>query len=260
MSENTQPVNIPNDLKTELYRDLIQPSARHIGRWVGGFCGKLDKYAIQMEMENNAAVTSIQEHYQSIPEQFRTSPKPQIAYNAEQGFLLSTGQPDLQALFVNLMKSCCDSRTASGVLPSFVTILQQLTSDEARLLEYCYKTFINDHALPVLQIRSQSNQESKGYLNYLSHFTNIGVLADCEYPNNTPVYLANLERLGTISVSYDKAYVDTQQYDYLKESETAQKIKQEIEALGRTASFKHGMIELTPFGLGLCKACSMDVA
>ena len=261
MSENTQHCNLPDEVKTEGYRDLAQPAVRHIGRWIGALCGKLDKYSVQMEMENNAAVESIQKHYQSIPEQFRTNPKPQITYNAEQGFLLSTGQPDLQALFVNLMKSCCDSRTASGVLPSFVTILQQLTSDEAKLLEFCYKIFINSHQLPVLQILShQKGKSDNGYLTHHSHFTNLGELANCEYPNNVPVYLANLERLGTISISYEKYYIDTEAYEHLKNTKAAQEIKQKIESSGRTVTFKYGMVELTPFGLGLCRACSMDTA
>lgn len=252
---------IPDSLKSEAYRDLAKPAVQHIGRWIGAVCGKLDKYSERMELENQAATETIKKHFEQIPEKYRTNPTPQITLSAEQGFLLSTGQPNLQELFINIIKSSCDTRTASGVLPSFVTIIQQLTPDEAKILKYCYICCIRNSQLPILQIQVQNLKDGKpedGYTIYLDHFTNIGHLAKCEHPENAAMYITNLERLGTLTTHYDKAYVNKTNYLLLEQSNEAINIRNHIISLGQHPSFQEGMIKMTPFGLGLCKACSMD--
>ncbi len=252
----------------EVGKDLAQPGAKQlgragasVGRWVAAFCGKLDKYSAKMEAENKAAIDAIEKHYNNIPEEFRVHPNPRITHNAEQAFFLSTGQPDLQKLFVNLIKSSCDSRTARGVLPSFVSIIEQLTPDEAKMLrqlltsDYLYQ-------FPVITIRSDYQDSSKGGLDVTELITPLYWKSGCEFPQNGPVYLDNLQRLQLIDVDMMKHFTNLELYKEIEEMPEVKKIVSDINTTPqRKARFVRGIIRLTNYGKALCEACKIrDIA
>lgn len=250
---------LPDTVKAEAYRDLAQPAARRIGRWLGALCGRLDKYSAKMEAENQAAVDTILKHYASVPTEFRTNPKPQITYAAEQAFCLSTGEPELQQLFVNLIKSCCDSRTAHGVLPSFVQIISQLTPDEAKILKYLFSDKDMNGRAPVIKLRADFQDLKKGGNDLTGPISSLYWKAKCEFPNNGTIYLDNLQRLKLVNVDMTSHFTDLNLY---RETECIVKIDDYIKRINEVSDRKltiiRGIIKLTDFGLALCVACDIQ--
>ena len=261
MSETDQQpsiAGISRDLKTESYRDLAQPGLRHIGRWIEAFCGKLDKYSVKMEMANKAAVEAIQKHYDNIPPEYKTQPDPRITYDAEQSFYLSTDEPELQKLFVNLIKSCCDKRTAKGVLPSFVQILRQLTQKKAKILKHLFLDKNANHQAPIIKIRADFIDSKRGGVDVSELITSLYWKSNCEFPANGHVYLDNLQRLKLIDVDMGTHFIDLNLY---KEVETHHDVVNAIDNINKMPERKsrivRGILKLTALGRALCVACDI---
>lgn len=250
--------NIPANLKTEGYRDLAQPGIRHIGRWLEAFCGKLDKYSVKMEMENRAAVEDILNHYNNIPAEYKTQPNSRITYEAEQSFYLTTDEPELQKLFINLIKSCCDTRTAKGVLPSFIQILRQLTPDEAKILKCLFLSNELHRQSPIIKVRADFLDSAKGGNDITGLITPLYWKSECEFPDNGVVYLDNLQRLKLIEVDMNRHFIEINLY---KEVETHPDVVKAIDEANkipeRSSKIIRGILKLTDFGQALCIACNI---
>lgn len=152
--------------------------------------------------ENNIeeAIRQIEEKMEDVPEDCFCEPAPNVVVPAIQQLSYSYDSQDLRGLYVNLLASSMDKRVSSLVHPSFVSIIGQLTPDEAKMMSWLSKGLGKDH-IPVIDLRVVEDDDMpiKARWRVLcENYTNVfDVIVQC--PENVSLYLNNLERLKLLS-------------------------------------------------------------
>jgi hypothetical protein len=81
--------------------------------------------------------TDLADHVSEIPDEHLTTPPPSIALPAMQGLAFSLEEPDLKEMYLKLLAAASDDRRPYDAHPSFAQIIRELSSDEAKLLQWC---------------------------------------------------------------------------------------------------------------------------
>lgn len=132
-----------SSLLPEVYNDLLSPAARELGEGLATIAK-----AVKISL---APIEATVWGYEKIREWLSvrvtciladrkatdiTAPPLSVSGPLTLQMVFSSGEPDLREMYANLLASAMDIRTASGAHPSFVTLIQQLTADEAKIISY----------------------------------------------------------------------------------------------------------------------------
>lgn len=125
-------------LASDVYKDLAQPSVRHMGTALG----TLTQIAVSpvsllgwgFERTKLWLTQRIEARMRSIPEEDRQEPPLSISYPVLTNIAISHGRENLQQLYLELLLKAMDRRTANLVHPSYVTIISQMEPEEALIL------------------------------------------------------------------------------------------------------------------------------
>ncbi len=204
-------------------------------------------------------------------------------------------QKDLSEAFINLLTKASFSETISMVHPSFFNILENLSSDEAKILfhlkdkERCPLIDIHgNRSIEKIKKPEGSNLDSnreqmKQQMEYLLqdteginikmalNLTGLENLEGIDFPNNIDVYIENLEINGLIRFvreRYNKE--DELIYANLKENVYKEKISEYTSYLGDARNnltkdhilsirVVNGFIEFTDLGKLFVKTCIKDI-
>ena len=203
----------------EAYKDTLQPSLRATGEVIA-----LGPQAIKAallplrkwiaEKEYNFAETEklLAEKFQNVaPEQIVT-PEAYIGVPALQYISYCIDSDILRDMYANLLAKSMHEVARNGVHPSFTTIINQLSPDEAKILNG-----LNANCFfPVVTLRFINASDDARDI--IRNFSDIGEKANCELPEHQSVlkYFDNMERLGLIRY-VDKAIIDWALYEPLIE-------------------------------------------
>jgi len=207
------------DVIPKVYDDVLQSSAKEIGRALSGvvrtalrpintLVWSVDQVAEWVE----SAVQKRLEARQVTPDRIVT-PRPQIAAGVLRG-IQATGadpDPDLREMYANLLATAMDKETSNIAHPAFAEILQQMLSDEAKIIKLLEKregrAVVRVSAeswryvgtgLPALDPRSER---------FTDGVQSLGTESGCSHPEMVPSYVDNLKRLGLIS-DREEAFTD----------------------------------------------------
>ena len=135
--------------------------------------------------------------------------------------------------------------------PAYPSVLDQLAADEARIL----RLLATEGTAATLTVRDRRWLPFRSRL-VAANLTTLGTDAGCRYPERTPVYLQNLDRLGLIAFS-DEPIDDRTRYQVL---EAQPHVVAAREAAGRPRTV-YGSVHLTDLGVDFCRTCMpFDVA
>jgi hypothetical protein len=134
------------DVLPEAYRDLLSPAAKELGQSLVTVA-KMVSIAIsplaatvwgfeKIKDWLNATLTA--KLSKKDPAQIQTPPL-NIAGPILMNLPFTDEEPDLKEMYANLLATAMDKKHCSLAHPSFVFVLQQITSDEAKLLKYIDK-------------------------------------------------------------------------------------------------------------------------
>ncbi len=103
-------------------------------------------------------------------------------------------------MYANLLLSSMDDRTAEYVHPSFVQLLKEISPDEAKLLSTLTGSDDAEHmSIPLVDMRIVSaNEMVPSKWTTIVEGYNECCKGVCEYPDQSLVYLGNLDRLGIL--------------------------------------------------------------
>ena len=154
-----------------------------------------------------------------------------------------------------------DKRVAEGIFPSFVEILKQLTSDEAKLLGLFRS--MDRHGgivVPIVHIQQEEFDNTGrrvGGLDVVKNLSSIGRPARCVYPKQVPSYLDNLARLGIVQFhTPGTGYANKEVYRDVELSSENLALRQQYEQPPQyRTKYVYTGLELTTFGRNFINAC-----
>src|SRR5207249_1506293 len=145
------------DIVRAAYPDLLQPAAKQLGEAAGTVARAINKtllpirvYVWGIEALEKLLLTELPKKLKHVPDERIVSPPPMITGPTLDALKFAATEPSLRELYLNLLATATDSKTAQEAHPAFVEIIQQLNPDEARILD----TLSRKSAYPLVSIRS----------------------------------------------------------------------------------------------------------
>lgn len=183
-------------LLKEIYTDLAKPGVSQVGEAIGAIVGLGNTALWPVHMLNERAKLLLEANLDRYREKLKAvAQEDVVAVPPEVGIPILerfsyVAAPSLREMYCNLLAMASAKDTERLAHPSFVTILNSITPDEALLLGYLKKNhqiefhLINEHGI---QSVSFGLQVTRGFA----------------FPTNVAAYVSNLEGLGVLKVSDD---------------------------------------------------------
>lgn len=238
-----------------VYDDAVKPVSIEIGKALGTIGGvinialaPLSAMVYGYEEIKEQLKKRLEEKLKNTPPENIIEPKLQVVGPLIEKYKYVHNNEELSAMFINLLANAIDKDRVKKAHPSFVNIISDLSSDEAKLI----KTISKENTLPKIDL-SMEVKNKKGEVGQIiikNNFTLLGNKANLQCPELTPSYLSNLERLRIIQCTnglMQEAYTDNDLYKELEESsEIMNNLKKSTEE--RKIEIIKGNITITDFG------------
>lgn len=263
--ENTVEIvkEVAVEVAKEAYKDggkaVVQPTGELLGllpRVIKAALAPVEKWVLQQEYSVSETKKLLEEKLKNVPQEMIETPEPHIAVPALQYISYCMDNDELRNMYANLLASSMVSVVKKGVHPGFVEIIKQLCPDEARILRY----FSTNKTIPTVTVRYE--RESKGGIDVIKNFSNVGELVGCEMTLEINKYFDNMIRLGLIVASpVMSSLTNKELYEPLKNHPfilaNIERIKDEdVHSKGYVkADIIEGYLSLTDYGVAFCNIC-----
>ena len=240
-----------------VYKDLLRPSAQVIGESLKAVLEFASTPFMALQLQNDKLKLNLKKRLDeyaqkldSIPEDKRCEVHPQIGLPIIEKLTYTTCD-EIADLFTSLLASASSIDTANTAHPAFISMIERMSPDEARILEYLK----DKEDIQYCDINAYSNQNS-GYDTLAEHVTMIEHDVALIYPKNTNAYLANLVSLGILRDKKGTFRMDKTQYnrireEYLVEEFTASAVPE----IYKSIEVEESYYQVTPFGRLFIQAC-----
>ena len=196
----------------------------------------------------------VAEKLQNVPEENIITPPPHVAGPALESLRYTGAIDELKELYANLIASSMDSSTTNEAHPSFVEIIKQLSSEEAKLLT----EFLNIGQEPIVTIRNNL-EDNTGGRDQFRHFTVLGERTGIEDYHRLPNYLDNLCRLGLIEIPENYVLIDNDPYKHIVEHPFVTGLVESIDNEdGRRSEVVKKTVIVTGLGRQFIETCVRD--
>lgn len=240
-----------------VYKDLLRPSVQVIGKSLKAVLEFVSTPFMALQLQNDKVKLNLEKRLDeyaqklhSIPEDKRCEVHPQIGLPIIEKLTYTTCD-EIADLFTSLLASASSIDTANTAHPAFISMIERMSPDEARILEYLK----DKEDIQYCDINAYSNQNS-GYDTLAEHVTMIEHDVALIYPKNTNAYLANLVSLGILRDKKGTFRMDKTQYnrireEYLVEEFTASAVPE----IYKSIEVEESYYQVTPFGRLFIQAC-----
>lgn len=240
-----------------VYKDLLRPSVQVIGKSLKAVLEFVSTPFMALQLQNDKVKLNLEKRLDeyaqklhSIPEDKRCEVHPQIGLPIIEKLTYTTCD-EIADLFTSLLASASSIDTANTAHPAFISMIERMSPDEARILEYLK----DKEDIQYCDINVYSNQNS-GYDTLFEHVTMIEEDVALIYPENTNAYLANLVSLGILCDKKGTFRMDKTQYNRIKgkyqvEELTASLVPESFKSIKVEESY----YQVTPFGRLFIQAC-----
>lgn len=168
---------VSSDVKTEIYKDLLQGSMREIGdgltkttRFLKGKLAKHLKYLSDSSAENNnKLLDETAEKLKHVPKEDIIEPTTDVVVPAMIANSYNTSE-DLRHLYASLLAKAMDKKTTAFVHPAYVEIIKQLSPQEAMFLK---SSTILSNPLGICDIRFQKKSIYDNSRDWILHKNNV---------------------------------------------------------------------------------------
>jgi hypothetical protein len=155
-------------------------------------------------------------------------------------------------MFSNLLATAIDNSTAFKAHPSFVEIIKQINSDEAKII----RSLSYDVNKPIIRVRLfELEGNTERFAETLSNFSVVPYEVNCSYPELGPSYFVNMERLGLVNLSYDIYDVRPNAYEKVENHPLVTEWREQSPNLKKRFEIQRGALSLTPFGIKFIESC-----
>ena len=251
------------ELGKDVVSDMIRPTSKSIGENIGllvdgvfgwlGVWGKKQKIRQEKNLEDFK--NEINENIEAIPQENLKEPTMYIVGPAIEASKYYYEEPQLQEMFAKLIAASCDDRSNDKISPYFVEAIKQISHKEAIILADFKNKESNE--LPIANYKFIL--KNNGYRYYKKY---IFIFDDSSAMNDYSEALINLQRLGFIIISFQRALLHDNEYQIYKNNEDFKSKKQEILENTKLPEYKFkdlevekGIIELTLLGSNFIDLC-----
>lgn len=287
--------NLPTN---EVYKDLFQPGMQKVGQALSIVLDTATLILLPLKLLNEKARINYDQNLKKYSEKLNQSDNTLTQVQPYVGLpiiekLTQIGQNELSESFINLLTKASFEETANLVHPAFITILNNLSADEAKILFYYHKKkripYLNFYVhrykekIQKLEDSAPNNQKNirhiidytfqdreSVYIPYAERLTGIENEVELIYPKNISLYLDNLHHNGLIEFEdklIDKN--DLEKYDNLlnidyssKHSDLTKLIEEaqsnSDEYLKFEEQIRKESIQFTNLGISFIEACIID--
>ncbi len=241
-----------------VYEDAIQPAAKEVGKalqtvvkTVHIALAPISAMVWGYEQVKDFVERIVAEKLKDVPPERIVTPPPNVAGPALEALKYTGHDGTLREMYANLLATALDAKTAEQAHPSFVQIIQQMTRDEAVLLE----RLGSGKPSPLIDVKLVSKDPDEGGFMFARRVSELGGEAGCEHLRLVPAYLDNLQRLGLIEMP-DSWYTDDSKYDSLECGTLISDLKKlHGEESDHRVEVQKYLAQLTTLGEQFIKAC-----
>lgn len=244
-----------------VYEDALQPAAKEIGKALGTVAKTVNVALAPVsalvwgyDKIKDFVDTKVSEKLSNVKDEDIVSPPPNVAGPALESLKYTGSIEELKELYANLIASSMDKNTTHEAHPSFVEIIKQLSSDEAKLLVY----FASSGSAPIVDIKNNRKDKSGGRYEY-RYFTNIGEKLKLENLGLNSSYWSNLIRLGLVDIPDNFQLIEEGIYDDIISHTAVKSIVSNINKQeGRVAEIIKTAVLVTDLGRQFIDVCVVD--
>jgi len=246
----------------ETYRDSLHPAMQAAGNVIALPFQAIDialskpkLWVAEKQYNFERTKALLAEKLKNTPPENIVPPENYVAVPALQQISYCFDSDELREMYANLLAVSMQVDKRWEVHPSFVEIIRQICPDEAKILQYIVTH--NPDEIPVIDLFFQNDKGE--VISMVRHFSNLGELAQCDYPSNICKYFDNLVRLGIIEhgpitrqVTGDNFYEPLRMHKYILEISE--------QARSRQDGYNNAIIQelymyMTDYGKSFCKLC-----
>jgi len=240
-------------LLVEIYGDLAKPGVQQVGKALGTVFGLGNTILWPIHLANERSRLYLERNLQdyrarleNLPEEKVVPVAPEIGVPIAEK-LTYVRDMKLADMYVTLLTKASNVDTVADAHPSFVNIINNLSPDEAQLLE----VFVEDEDVEFVAAKWREPGKYSFAGDLLIAPEHSSSLA---FPQNVPAYLSNLAGLGLISIHHKREVHGSTVYPALEAHWSAQ-FPTSLAPPNRTLKFERGTICTTRFGLQFIHAC-----
>lgn len=244
-----------------IYQDALQPVAKEtgkalqtVGKAVNAALAPIRGLVWGIEKIEDFVNTKVAEKLSKVPEDRIQTPDPSVAVPVLESLRYTGHNETLRELYANLLATSMDADTAMNAHPSFVEMIRNMNSDEAKIIN-----FISNFGFqPMLNInRHVPSEGSSVKMNKYVSF--IGDKAGCENMRLMSSYFENLLRLKLIEIPEGSYLSKPGVYDELEAEAGVKAIIEKINAQEDSkAAIDKTFVDLTELGIQFSKACVIE--
>lgn len=240
-----------------VYQDLAQPGVKAIGNALGTVLEFSTSFLLPIKLLNEKfklnftkRLNEYGEKLEQIPEDKQCEVHPQIGTPIVEKLSYTTNE-EIADLFTTLLANASNIDMVNTAHPSFVNMIERMSSDEARLLKYLkgkddiqYCSF-NGHI-----------KDGEGFITILDHATLLDDEVRFCFPQNVSAYLSNFISMGIIEDMSGVHKVDKTIYNIIREKYGLNQLeKQLIPVAFKSITVSESYYKVTNFGKLFIKAC-----
>lgn len=189
-----------------------------------------------------------------LPPEAIQTPRTSIAAPILEGISHTIDEPELRELYLNLLASAADKRSAGNAHPAFAHVIDQLAAEESEVLTRILGPSVSGLPfVPAAQVRFHAGESDAQYT-VIEHCITPHEAADVdpaekeELTKRFGVFYVNWQRLGLMKIDFMNWPAPPGAFDWVPGHVLYEKAVRELSRHGRV-EFGKGMVRITSFGV-----------
>lgn len=248
---------VPNVLG-QVYQDIAQPSVQAVGKALGTVFEFSTSFLLPVKLLNEKfklnftkRLDEYKKKLEEIPEEKRCEVHPQIGTPIIEKLTYTTTD-EIADLFTTLLANASNKDTVNKAHPSFVSMIERLSTDEAVLIKY----LSDKDDIPYCSFRAISKNDSGGFVTINDHINMLPFNVKLIFPENINAYLSNLISLGILQDKVGLYKLDDAIYKEICSKYYLEGLKSSlVPNFFKEITVSKGYYQITPFGKLFMSAC-----
>lgn len=251
-------INEAKALTPEIYKDVAKPALQEVGsiagRTVKALLSPLRGMLWGWERIEELVENEVKKRLDKIPENKRKSPDPEIAVPLLQALTYTAQNETLRDMYVNLLANSMNTDKNNVIHPSFVEIIKQMNSLDAKVFD---KLAITDYYQKILNAKIMVKGQGKFFVNVTPEWY-IGWTIDGYSEFDVSASMIRLSKFGLIELMFDRT-AGKDGYEEIRQTQFLQSILNKLQMANPSQELEIGgtesIVYVNEYGMQFKNAC-----